>query len=535
VERIRTNSRKKGPMLRRLEAAGWLCIMLFALAACVRAPIKPQPESFSSLDRLVGTYYFYWYKYPTEHFFDNRETNDDALTDHFVRPEEIDYESVDWHCREMSDMAWCGIDFLLPVYWGAPGAYEGGFSVKGLKTLQEASEQLIASGKRCPRIGMFYDTSTLLNDLRGDPPRGGKADLTTPHGKEVFYHTIRDYWRRLDRKHWAMIDGRPIVVLYSAAFSSGFDQSTFDYVYENFERDFGVRPYVIAEASWKPAKADGYYRWGAALTGPNIDEVAQIGPGYDDRAVPGRSTPIRDREKGRFYEHSWIEALKSERRIVLIETWNEMHEGTDVCESVEYGRRYMRLTRKWAPRFHHGKSTDKTVELEHRKPLPPGPSDEGKEFADAREISVDFAAGSQKGLRAISAGDGLFKVVEAAGRRCIRSEPGKYAYFYFRVPDPFFFGLHEPVEIEIEYLDGGNGDLVLHYDSRDEDAHMGGAYTVGEVIHRNGTGRWVVHTIRLNNAAFRSRQNHMSDFRFAVVGEPVCVSRVVVRKLGKTP
>lgn len=519
--------------VRRFGRVASTCVMLAGLVACVRVPIEPKPESFSSADRLVGTYYFYWYKYPTEHFFDDREKRDDALTDHFPRAEVVDYESVDWHCRELLDMAWCGIDFILPVYWGAPGNYDRTFSVKGLETMQKARERLLARGRRCPRIGMFYDTSTLLNSQRGDTPRGGKADLTTQHGKDVFYQTIRDYWRWLDRTHWAMLDGQPIVVLYASGFSSGFDQSTFDYVYENFKRDFGVRPYIIAEASWRAAKADGYYRWGAALTGPNIDEVAQIGPGYDDRAVPGRSTPVRNREGGRFYDYNWLGAIQSGRRMVLIETWNEMHEGTDICRSAEYGRRYMRLTRNWVRRFKSGKPADETVELRHRNPLPRAPSQEGKEFAKAREVSIDFAESKREGMRAISAGDGRFEVVNEGGRRCIRSVPGPFAYLYFRVPDPFFFDLHEAVEIEIEYLDSGKGDLVLQYDSHDEDAHMGGAYTNGPVVQRKGTGTWITHVFRLENAAFLNRQNHSTDFRVAVTGEPVCVSRVAVRKTGK--
>jgi len=357
------------------NTAGFCALAI--LVACARIAVlpQPQPQTFSSSQKIVGTYYFYWYKWPNEHFFDDgSKMRDDALVDHFPRPEKVDYESVAWHRGEMSDIAWSGIDFILPVYWGAPGNYDkrhGGFSVRGLDTMQKARDRLLARRKPCPRIGMFYDTSTLLNDLRGDSPRGGKADLTTAHGKDVFYCTIRDYWKRLDRRHWAMLDGRPIVCLYTAAWAANFNQSSLDYVYENFERDFGVRPYIIADASWaRKAKADASYAWGAALRGPVVSDVVQIGPGYDDHAVPRRSTPIRDREDGRFYEYGWLKALGSGRRIVLIETWNEMHEGTDICRSKEYGRRYMELTRRYARQFKSGIQPQQTITLKHEKPLP---------------------------------------------------------------------------------------------------------------------------------------------------------------------
>jgi hypothetical protein len=531
------------------------------LAACARVSLPPPPKSFSSSDRLVGTYYFYWYKYPTEHFFDDAKRADDALTDHFARPEGVDYESVEWHCRELSDIAWCGIDFILPVYWGAPGAYDrriGGFSTRGLDAMQKARDRLLAHGKPCPRIGMFYDTSTLLNGMRGEQPHDGKADLTTPHGKDIFYGTIRDYWKRLDRRHWAMLDGRPIVVLYDAGFAARFDQSAFDYVYQNFERDFGVRPYIIAENSWRGVQVDAIYSWGAALSGPVLLDVAAVGPGYDDRAVPGRTTPRRDRENGRFYEYGWLETIRSGRRIVLLETWNEMHEGTDICRSKEYGRKYMSLTRKYVRLFKSGTTLEQLIAsnnalvlalhkdrevgatpatlmigLEHPKPTPIPQKNVGREFADKRQVAVNFSTGSENGLRIVRQPDGRFEIATAQGRRCVRSAAGKPSYLYFAVPDPFLFDLREPITVEIEYLDAGTGTLALEYDSRDEKALLDGAYKTAGTVERKGTDQWRTRTFRLEDAFFTNRENGGSDFRIAVVGEPVCVGRVAVSKLDR--
>jgi len=508
---------------------------LAVLSACARVSAPPQPMSFTSGERLVGAYYFYWYKFPTEHFFDDAKRTDDALTDHFTRPQAVDYESPEWHAREMSDVAWCGIDFILPVYWGAPGNYDkrnGNFSTRGLDAMQKARDRLLARGKPCPRIGMFYDTSTLLNGMRGESPPGGKADLTTPHGRDIFYGTIRDYWKRLDRRHWAMLDGRPIVVLYDAAFAARFDQSAFDYVYENFEREFGVRPYIIAENSWRGVKADAIYSWGAALSGPVLLDVAAIGPGYDDRAVPGRTTPRRDRENGRFYEYSWLEAIRSGRRIVLLETWNEMHEGTDICRSKEYGSQYLNLTRKYARLFKSGATVEKKIELKHPKPTPI-PQSGGREFAGRRQVAVNFSTGSENGLRIVRQPDGRFEIATAQGRRCVRSAAGNSSYLYFAIPDPFFFDLREPVAVEVEYLDAGTGRVALEYDSRDAKALLDGAYKTAGTIERKGTGEWQTRAFRLDDAAFTNRENGGSDFRMAVVGEPVCVGRVAVSKVNR--
>ncbi len=37
--------------------------------------------------------------------------------------------------------------------------------------------------------------------------------------------------------------------------------------------------------------------------------------------------------------------------IVMIETWNELHEGTDICETREYGRQYIDMTAKYSVMF----------------------------------------------------------------------------------------------------------------------------------------------------------------------------------------
>ena len=36
---------------------------------------------------------------------------------------------------------------------------------------------------------------------------------------------------------------------------------------------------------------------------------------------------------------------------VMIETWNEFHEGTDIAHSREYGRHYLELNRQYADLF----------------------------------------------------------------------------------------------------------------------------------------------------------------------------------------
>lgn len=305
-------------------------------------------KSFEAGQPIVGTYFFYWYDvYSNAHFINS--DGSDALVDHPVSKEDFSYKSKDWWKKELMDVSDAGIDFILPVYWGYPDDYDS-WSFKGLPLMVEAWDELAQEGCNPPYVGLFYDTST----LKHNKPLV-HVDLSTEDGKKWFYATIRDFFSLIPPRMWAMYDGKPIVFLYSAAFAAKQDTEIFDYLRENFSRDFACKPYIVKERSWK-GEADSVYAWGGAIE-PKLLKVTALGPGYDHHAVPGRKPLVVDRENGKFYERAWKEVLslppKKRSNIVMVETWNELHEGTDICETKEYGRKYIELTKKYADMFRY--------------------------------------------------------------------------------------------------------------------------------------------------------------------------------------
>jgi hypothetical protein len=307
--------------------------------------------SFKSGDRIAGTYYFYWYDAPSRAHVINADGTD-GLTDHPPTLVDFSWKSVSWHKRQLRDMEEAGLDVALPVYWGAPSEHQPGamlyFSFEGLKPMVEAREQLLKEGKHPPAIGLFYDTSTLANNSWGE-----HIDLTTDYGRRWFYATVRDFFSCIPAKHWAMIDGKPIVLLYASAFAKAHDQSFIDYTKAHFAEDFSGRtPYLAPQNSWG-VKGDNTCEWGGAL-GLKRAGIGELGPGYDHSAVPGRKPLIVPREGGKFYERNWEQFLRQPSNIVMIETWNEFHEGTEIAESKEYGRQYIELTKKYISLFKSG-------------------------------------------------------------------------------------------------------------------------------------------------------------------------------------
>ena len=60
-------------------------------------------KSFKSNERIVGTYYFYWYDVETKsHVIDYDGT--DALTTHPPTLENFSYKSVAWHKKQLRDV-----------------------------------------------------------------------------------------------------------------------------------------------------------------------------------------------------------------------------------------------------------------------------------------------------------------------------------------------------------------------------------------------------------------------------------------------
>lgn len=472
-------------------------------------------RSFSAKDKIVATYYFYWYDILTKSHIINHDGTD-ALTTHPPTLVDFSYKSVAWHKRQFSDMMEAGIDVALPVFWGAPSEQhpKAGlhWSYEGLKVMVQAREEMLKAGRKPPLLGLFYDTSTLQFNQWGV-----HVDLTTDYGRRWFYATIRDFFSMVPPRHWAMIEGRPLVLLYAAAFAKNHDQSCVDYLMEQFPKDFGGRrPYFVRQNSWN-VKADNTVAWGGALGLVNPG-VASLGPGYDHSAVPGRDPLVVDRRGGKFYEEQWLKFLRRPSNLVTIETWNEFHEGTDICESKEYGRQYIALTRKYVRLFKQGY-------------VPPWPKGA---YHKAAAVSILMAEkNTERGLQWIENEDGKTTPATAGGQPCRAAQitPQGGTYMYFAVDDSFKLPGTMNGMVFVEYFDAAPGVLGLEYDGSDPAAPFGGAYTrAKEAVKLTGSQTWQTAQFQLPGARFVKSQNRGADFRLVVQSPALMVKRVELRK-----
>ena len=474
-------------------------------------------DSFKQGQPIVGTTYFYWYDIDTKsHIIDGDGT--DALTTHPADMKTISYKRAGWHKQQLIDMMDAGIDFLMPVFWGVPGKYDG-WSFAGLPPLVEAHSQLLAEGKKPPAIGLFYDTSILQWNGFNKDGSSYHVDLTTDFGKEWFYTAIRDFFSLIPPAKWARIDGRPIIFFYASAFAKAQDPAQFDYVKRRFVADFGIEPFLVKSSGWT-GKADAIYSWGGAVGGPLIfRQTAALGPGYDHSAVPGRQPLIVERRDGQTYVDRWLQllALRAESRpwLVHVETWNEWHEGTDVANSREYGRSYIVLTRLFADMW-RAKTVLKIA----------------SGYADAD--SVKWEQGKAKGLNLRpSGGDGVWKKVASPGGEAVVSAANPHSdksrYLYFDVDGAFAYGLFDQsVVATVTYRDSGCSAFYLEYDNSDPAKGLfeGSFRKIGDVAVGD-TGTWKTAKFTLTQCRFMNRCND-ADFRIVILGDEM---ELAVRKV----
>jgi len=294
--------------------------------------------------------------------------------------------------------------------------------------------------------------------------------------------------------------------LYASEFASGHDEKVLRYAKEQFAKDFGgLTPLFVAHTDWSPdAGADWIYQWGAAIK-PTFLSVNGIGPGFDNSAVLGKphgSHVLRERKGGDFYRSAWERALRSPCPITVIESWNELHEGTQICDTIEYGSQYREMTAEYAAKFKNPADI----------PPLPGP------FQDAK--SVFWEGGNMPlGIEPESAEDGQFSKITTGDGVVLQMAS---SYLYFAVDDSFTFCGREPLKVEVEFFSvpiggnpsmGGNASIHLEYDSWDQGAQFFGMYKTTEEIPIERKIGWTTIHFNLKDARLANNQNQMTDFR----------------------
>lgn len=301
--------------------------------------------------REVLTFYYPWYANPetSGHWSHWRGPNDEAPKQSplFDTPMLGLYDSHDpvLITKHVAQAKTAGITTLVVSWWGI-----GSFEDEALPTILGAAEAaglhvtVYLEQQKGGAAGAARDIAYLLKTY-GEHQSWLKAEERPV--LFLYLQALRDLpameWRRAAGQAFLVGDVSPREDADFAAWAPFMD---------------GIHVYVLAPyvARMNPAQmaawADTTYpSWRRAIGAKLF--CATVIPGFDDTHVPGRAPPrpTVGRYEGATYRVLWDAAIRHDADWVVVTSFNEWHEGSEIEPSREYGDRYLRLTAAASRRF----------------------------------------------------------------------------------------------------------------------------------------------------------------------------------------
>ena len=323
------------------------CLALVSLAGATEAPDR---HHFVHVPQEVLAFYYPWYGRNGRHW-----GNDDVV--HHQITNATHYPAVgayDSHDRALVDsqvdMAKAhGLTGYVSSWWG-----QGTFEDQAVPILLDAAE------KKDFHVSVYWETAP------------GKGAQQIDQAISDLVYILNRYGAR---KAFLKVDGKPVIFVYGRVVQqvpldswpvivSGARAKAGDFILvadgcnEEHARFFdAVHEYNYAGALERVKLAD-IPAWAhkhcsdAVNLARKRQSIACITviPGYDDTKIRHPGLKV-DRQNGRVYRLLWQAVLDSKPDWVLITSWNEWHEGSEIEPSLEYGDAYLQMTRAYASRL----------------------------------------------------------------------------------------------------------------------------------------------------------------------------------------
>ena len=332
-----------------------------ALAGLLDFVATQRERHFDGVPHEVLAFYYSWYGRPErqDHWvhWGGENTADHSTPETTHYPARGAYDSqdpalVDGHILEAKSH---GVSGFIATWWG-----QGSYEDRSFALLLARAEQ------KDFKASIYWETAPGSGREQID---GAIADLVYVLSR---YGSSRAFLK-VDRKPVIFVYGRvmgqvPLVswpmIIEGARAKAGDFLLIADGYQQTFARLFdGVHTYNNC-AAVKGKSPDVLRAWAAR----NYAEVVSLArqhrriscvtviPGYDDTKIrkPGL---VASRQDGQTYAVLWEEAIRAQPDWVLITSWNEWHEGSEIEPSWEEGDQYLKLTAKYGPGFLAAKST----------------------------------------------------------------------------------------------------------------------------------------------------------------------------------
>ena len=344
-----------------------LCVL--ALAGCTDVRYLTTGVRTTEVDpgRKVLAFYYPWYGRPDGPggnnswvHWDGVDPKAKTIASSLHYPVLGAYDSLDAKIIAQHT-AWAkqaDIDALVVSWWG-PG------------TIEDRAMPLVLDACAQAGIGacIYYEHVLPANPDQQEAGHGGPDQAA---------HQITEALDRFaDHPAYMKIDGRPVVFTYVRV-NEELDRDGWREAMEKL-RESRWNPIVVADRPDRPIRHlfDGWHTydpmgsyhhardefgsveaWADHAFNDWVDRAAahrniacvSITPGYDDRYFRSPGVYV-EREGTKTYETMWAKAIEASPDWVLIVSFNEWHEGSEIEPSVERGRAALDITAREARRF----------------------------------------------------------------------------------------------------------------------------------------------------------------------------------------
>ena len=311
----------------------WLLLVLLALLSSLlcRTPTGAQGE------RLVLAFYYAWF---------GMDVWDLPLGDQPLYPyRSTDPAAIERHVREAQQ---AGIDAFVQSWYG-PQVENNQTETNFQQLLDIAAQHGFRAAIDLEVMSpFFHSTADVVNALNY---------LLSVHAQHPAYLRVGGkpvvfFWRQgqYSAETWVSIRDQVDPGRSSIWIAEGTDLS----VLGPFD---GLHLYSVA---WSDDPGGVLIQWGdrvrewGAAQGVARAWVATVMPGYDDLNTGRAGAFVRSRAGGQYYRACWNGAIESGADWVMITSFNEWREGTQIEISAGYGDFYLNLTAELAAAYRQG-------------------------------------------------------------------------------------------------------------------------------------------------------------------------------------
>jgi hypothetical protein len=306
--------------------------------------------------RKVLAFYYTWYGTPEGqgrwiHWEDVRPGEHSIATStHYPARGAYDSHDIDVIDDHIAQAKAHGIDGFIATWWGQ-GTFDDHAFQKVIDRAEARDFEVSVYWETAPGSGDGKIRRAVDDLVYVLEKYGGRPAFLKVEGKPVIFVFGR-VMGQVEAGEWQEILSRA-----EARHPGGFLLIADGYQ-EGYARIFdGVHTYNIC--GWVQGKSPDELRPLSAASFRDAVALAKrharvacltVIPGYDD--TKNRSPGIHARRLGgKVYDVLWEEAIRADPDWVLINSWNEWHEGSEIEPSREYGEAYLERTAVHARRF----------------------------------------------------------------------------------------------------------------------------------------------------------------------------------------